>query len=262
MSPPPVPGPVPAIATHFRLHWTRLVRGRKLRLGLIAVTLVLLVAWAARYLNEDAVPAEVMQDVTGGGFFTLLVFLVPFLMHAGSIAEEVEGRTFGYLAGRPAGRLAIALGKYLAGTAMTLMLLIGGLLLAHVGIFLTEPSALVDELGPTLQSAGALTLLALYYGGLCQFWGAVAPEAAGIVATLHLAVLEFVFTWAPGIVRLVSMNHMARTLADIPLGGLMVEHVPPVAAPAAVGVLALATVVAVTLSTIVVQATEYRHGGA
>ncbi|MFW6051795.1 MAG: hypothetical protein ACODAU_11505 [Myxococcota bacterium] len=262
MSPPPVPGIGHGLAVHFRLQWVRLVRGRKLRLGAVAVALVLVAAWASHYLAEDSVPSEVMRGVVRWGFFTLLVFLVPFLMHAGAIAEEVEARTFGYLAGRPAGRLAITLGKYLAGMAMTWLLLVGGLLLVHVGLFLAEPGAMVDELAPTLRSAGALALLSAYYGGLCLFWGAVAPEAAGIVATLHLAAVEFLFTWAPGLFRLISMNHIARALAELPLGGIMPEHVPDLPEAAAVGVLSMVVLLSMGATALVVQVREYRHGGA
>lgn len=262
MSAPPIPSIGHSLAAHFRLAWVRLVRGRKLWLGATAVAIVIIVTLLARYLSKDAQPADVMQGLIKWGFFTLLVFVVPFLMHAGSVAEEVEARTFGYLAGRPSGRLTLTLGKYLAGTAMTWMLLLGGLLIAYVGIFATNPGAMGEALGPTLRAAGAIALLSLYYGGLCMFWGALMPEAAGIVSTLHLAVIEFVFTWAPGALRLISMNHMARTLAGIKPGGFMPEYVPVVPAPAAVGVLVAVSVGALALCAMVVQTSEYRHGRA
>lgn len=262
MNAPRPPGLAHGMAAMFRLQWKRLVRGRKLRLGTISWVLVLVAATAARYTGEDAQPADVLATTIRWGFFSLLVFLLPFLFHAGSVAEEVEGRTFTYLASRPAGRLAITLGKYAAGTAMTLGLLVGGLLVAHLLLFAAEPGALVDALPSTLRSAGALALLGLYYGGVCMFWGAVTPQAAGILATLHLAAVEFAFTWAPGVVRVVSMNHMARTVAEVELGGLMVEHVPSVPPGAAAGVVALLAVIAVTASVLVVQVSEYRHARA
>jgi ABC-type transport system involved in multi-copper enzyme maturation permease subunit len=262
MTRPAPPGLGHGIAVVFRLQWKRLIRGRKLRLGVLSLLLVVVAAGAARHLGSDADPAEVMDATARWGFFSLLVFLVSFLFHAGAVAEEVEARTFTYLAGRPAGRLAITLGKYLAGTAMSLALLVGGLLATHAILFATDPGALMEGLPSTLKLAGALALLALYYGALCLFWGSLAPQAAGIIATLHLAALEFVFTWAPGVVRLLSMNHMARVLGGVELGGLMVGHVPPVGPGAAAAVLTVMAAVAVTASALVVGMSEYRDARA
>jgi ABC-2 type transport system permease protein len=262
MSVPPPPGLFHGAAAMVRLQWKRLVRGRKLRLGAIAVVLVVAVATAARYLGEGAEAAEVMQATTRWGFFSLLVFLLPFLFHAGSVAEEVEGRTLTYLTSRPAGRLAITLGKYAAGTVMTLGLLVGGLILVHLLVFVSEPDAMHEALPGTGRALGALTLLGLYYGGVCMFWGALVPQAAGILATLHLAALEFTFTWAPGVLRLVSMNHHARTVAQLEMGGFMVEHVPTLPSGATATVVALAAAAAVAASAVVVGTSEYRHARA
>jgi hypothetical protein len=254
----PAPGLGHGVAAVFRLQWKRLVRGRKVRLAVVSVALVVVAAAGVRHLGAEADPVQVMEATGQWGFFSLLVFLVPFLFHAGAVAEEVEARTFTYLTGRPAGRLAIALGKYLAGVSLALAVLLGGLLLTHVAVFAPEPEALVRELSSTARMAGALSLLALFYSGVCLFWGAAVPQAAGIVATLHLACVEFVLTWAPGVLRLVSMNHMARALADLELGGLMVEHVPAVGPVAAALVLTVLSAGALLAAIMAITMSEYR----
>jgi ABC-type transport system involved in multi-copper enzyme maturation permease subunit len=262
VSPPPVPTLGAGTAAVFRLQWRRLVRGKKLRLGSVAVGLVVLAVTAARYAQEASDPTEVMRAGTQLGFFTMLAFLVPFLLTSGAIAEEVESRTLAYLSSRPVARLGLTLGKYLAGVVASVLLLAGGLLLMHVATFLTVPGSMIDELPTTLRAASALTLLALLYGAICMFWGAVATEAAGIVSALYLAIVEFAFSFLPGIFRLASMNYLAQQLAGLPKAGLHPELVPEVApwvpfaaiVPMGAGFLLLAALVVAT--------SEYRFGKA
>jgi len=259
---PPVPPLGAATAAVFRLQWKRLVRGKKLRLGGVAVGLVLIAVVAARYAQADSDPAEVMLAGLKLGFFTMLVFLVPFLTTSGAIAEEVESRTFAYLSSRPVTRLAITLGKYAAGTAAAVALLGGGIAIMHVAVFLTEPGPMIDELPATLRSGGSLLLLAMLYGAICTFWGAVATEAAGIVSTLYLAIVEFAFGMLPGVFRFVSMNYMAQQLAGLPKAGLRPDLVPDIEPWIPIVTIIPVTLVFLALSAVVVGASEYRFGKA
>lgn len=270
MSAPPTPSFGASVAAVFRLQMRRLIRGRKLRLAVVALVLVLVAVLGARYA-ASADPAEVVRQGTDWGFFTLLVFLLPFLFTAGAVAEEVESRTFSFLSSRPVGRFATTIGKYLAGMAFTIGLLWAGLLLMHVLAFVTEPSAMIDELPATLRAMGAIGLLSLFYGALCLFWGSLIPEAAGIVSTLHLALIELCVTWAPGVFRYISMNFHARQLADLPKRklfgdalGRMGEMLLPPDVPAWVAVLTISASAVLTLlfATLVVHASEYRFGKA
>ena len=193
--PPPVPGIGSSIAAIFRLQMRRLVRGKKLRLAVFAALLVLVSVVAARYAADLADPVKAVRSGIQWGFFRLLAFLLPFLLCSGAIAEEVEGRTFTYLASRPAGRFAVTFGKYLAGALVAVGLLVVLSLLLHVAAFASEPTEMIEELGPTARAAVALGLLGLLYSAICTFWGAAVPEASGIVSALHLVVLEFLFAF-------------------------------------------------------------------
>lgn len=259
---PPVPPLGSATAAVFRLQWKRLVRGKKLRLGAVAVGLVLVAVVAARYAQDTVGPAEVMRAGLKLGFFTMLVFLIPFLLASGAIAEEVESRTFAYLSSRPVTRLAITLGKYAAAVGAAMALLGGGILLMHVAVFLTEPGPMVDELPATLRGGGAILLLAMLYGAICIFWGAVATEAAGIVSALYLAIVEFAFSMLPGIFRFVSMNFMAQELAGLPKAGLRPDLVPEIEPWIPVVTIIPMMLLFLALSAIVVGASEYRFGKA
>jgi hypothetical protein len=262
VSAPPVPDLGTAILAVLRLSWTRLVRGRKLRLGIVATVLVVVAAIAARYAADEADPADVVEAGVRVGFFGLLVYLLPFLFNSGSIAEDVEARTFPYLAMRPAGRIAIAIGKYLAGAGMSVILLAAGMLVLHVGSFVSDPTPMMDEMPDTLRAIGAISLLALCYSAICLFWGSLVVEAGGWLSTLHLATLEFAFSWLPSFMRFASMNYLAAQLAGLPKGGFFPEWVPDVEIWICGVVVGAVTLLFLALATVVVRTSELGFGRA
>jgi ABC-type transport system involved in multi-copper enzyme maturation permease subunit len=260
--PPPTPSFGASVASVFRLSVTRLVRGKKLRVGSIAVVLVLFAIIAARYAQGSEDPAELVEQGIGLGFFNLLVYLVPFLLTAGAIAEEVESRTFVYVASRPVSRFAMALGKYLAGTALSIALLVGGLLILHVGCYLTTPTPMIDELPETLRAAGVVAMLTFLYAAICMFWGAVATEAAGIVSVLYLAIMEFGFGKLPFFLRFISLNFLGAELAGLPRGGLLPESVPEIEVWIGAVAIPVVTLAFLGFAAMVVSSSEYRFGRA
>jgi ABC-type transport system involved in multi-copper enzyme maturation permease subunit len=262
VGPPPAPSSFAATKAIFRLQWRRLIRGKKLQLAAGVIGLVLLAVLAARYAGEGADAAEVVQKGTTLGFFTLLVYLIPFLLTSGAIAEEVESRTFTFLSSRPVGRLAIALGKYAAGVAMAAGLLGAGMLLLHVGSFLTTPSLMIDELPATLRSTGALMLLTLLYGAICMFWGALVPEAGGIVSFLYLGIMEFALGFVPSVFRFVSMNYHATQIAGLEKRGLWPDTVPDVEPWGPLAAIVVMTLLFLFFGALTVSASEYRFGKA
>lgn len=262
MSPPPVPSFGSAVSASLRLAWKRLLRGRKLRLGAAAVVLVVVAAVAVRYLLDPPEPERVVEAAVRVGFLNMLVFLLPFLFTAGAIAEEVESRTLPYLTLRPAGRIALTLGKYVAGASRRMLRLAAGVLVIHVASFVTEPTPMIDELPDTLRMIGSLSLLALCYSALCLFWGSVVVEAGGLLATLHLAVIEYGFSWLPGLARFLSMNHFASELAGFERGGWGADSVPDVETWICALVIGVATLVFLALGSVVVRTSELGFGKA
>jgi ABC-type transport system involved in multi-copper enzyme maturation permease subunit len=260
--PPPVPALGSSIATVFWLTWVRLVRGKKLRVGLAAVALIVVAITGARYAVGGDDPSLLVREGIALGFFNMLVYLIPFLLTAGTIAEEVESRTFTYVASRPVSRFALTVGKFAAGVAMSVLLLVASLLLLHVACYITVPTALFEDLGDTARAAGALALLATLYGAICMFWGAVASEAAGIVSALYLGVMEFGFGKLPFFLRFVSLNFHATELAGLDRGGLLPQTVPDFETWIAAAAIPTFTIVWLLLAALVVSTSEYRFGRA
>lgn len=265
MSPSPqlAPGLGQGVAVVFRFQCKRLVRGKKLRLGIVATALVVGAVVTARYAIDAVDPAATVRDGIQLGWFRLLVYLLPFLFTSGAIAEEVESRTFTYLAARPVGRVAIALGKYLAGTAMALGLTVLGLLVLHAAVHAADPTRLVEELPTTLRAAGAAALLVACYSAICLMWGSLAVEAAGIVSALYLAIVELACTFVP-LLKLASMNHHAVALAGLDTSGPFSSVIPEIAVPLHVSAIVViaATLLFLSLATLAVKTSEYRVGTA
>ncbi len=267
---PPVPSLGAGVAVIFRMQMRRLVRNKKLRLGVVSCALVIFAIVAARYSSEREVGADratelATEAIRSGfqwGYFKLLVFLLPFLFTSSAIAEEIEGRTFAFLTTRPVSRVAITLGKFAAGATLTLGLVLGGGLLLHMIGYATDPTALVESFGQTLHILGALTLLVFAYCSMCIFWGAVLPEAAGMVSALYLAVIEFLAAGLPGVFRFISMNYLAQQIAGFPPGGLMAQSAPTISASIAAPVIAGVGLLFLLFATVTVQISEYRFGKA
>ncbi len=257
-----VPGFGTALAAHARLGFVRTVRGRKLRLGVIATALVVIAAVASRYLADEAEPAEVVKTAVRLGFFWMLAFLLPFLFASGAIAEEVENRTLTFLATRPSGRLALTIGKLLVAWTFSAGLLVAGVLALHIGAYATTPSDMIDELGDSMRYAGALALLSACYCAICLFWGALVVEASGLISTLHLASLEFVFGFLPGVARFLSMNYFCQRLAGLPPGGFGIEWVPELSLGVCGAIVTVVTLLFVALSAVVVETSEVGFGRA
>jgi len=135
-----------------------------------------------------------------------------------------------------------------------------GVLVLHVGAYATAPSDMIDEIGATMRYAGALALLAACYSAICLFWGALVVEASGLVSTLHLASVEFVFGFLPGVARFVSMNYFCQQLAGLPRSGIT-EWVPDVSLSVCAAVVVV-TLAFVALSALVVETSEVGFGRA
>jgi len=194
-------------------------------------------------------------------FFSLLVFVFPFLFGVGAIAEEVERRSLPYLLARPLPRRAVALGKLAAAAGATVAFLLLGLAVMLLGLYGADLAALADALPSAARIAGALVVLGVTYAAFCVFWSAALPESAAVVAAAHLGLVELLFGMAPGALRLVSANHLARELAGLERGGLMGAQTPSIPDGVAAGLVLGAGLVAAALAIEIVRWSELRKAG-
>jgi ABC-type transport system involved in multi-copper enzyme maturation permease subunit len=244
-----------------RLSLLRMLRGRKLWVALIATGVVILFPGVVALLEAGADAEEVVRGGIDWGFFRLLVFLLPVLFTSGSIGEEVEARTLHFVAMRPVPRAAIALGKYLVGAGAGLAILWAGLIALHVVGFASTPSAMIDELPDTARAGGAASLLVLAYSGICLLWGALVPEAAGMVSVVWLGFIEWFVALMPGVLRFAALSHFARELGGIERAG-WTDWVVDVELWVCATVVVSGWLVFTVLGVLVVQLSELRFGKA
>jgi hypothetical protein len=239
---------------HARLQRLRLMRGSKLKLALAAtVPMVVAVALSAN-LGDDAVGA-----LRGGhkfALFLLLGYLLPFLFASGTISEEVESRTFTYLASRPASRLGMVVGKWLTATLFSAAILGAAAVLMHISALAVSPTAFVDELPLLARVLGSVLLLSAGYSALTMFFGALVPPAAGVVGGLYLAIFEFIMgELGPGYLPLLTMHHHVLLLSGVDSG---LE--PVVRLPIAFALVVGFTLVWLALTALAVVPREFREG--
>lgn len=258
----PKPDFLSGMLAAFRLHSRRTLRGRKLRFAVIALVLVVGATLIARYASDVADPEALLQSAVRLGFFGLLGYLLPFLFHAGAIAEEVETRTLPFLLIRPTSRVALTLGKYLSGTAFSVALLAAGVLVLHVGTYATTPTAMIENLGESLRLTGGLALLALAYGAICLFFSALITEASGLMSTLYLGCIEFGLGMMPFALRFVSMNYWATQVAGLPKGGFLPDTVPDVETWIGLVAILATTLLFLLGSALVVRTSQFGFGKA
>ncbi len=261
MSAPPAPSFFAGTAAIARLAVLRTLRGRKLRVAVVATIVVLLFPALVALLEDDA---DVTGIVSGGidwGFFRLLSLLLPVLFTSGAIGEEVEGRTLHFLSMRPVSRSSIAVGKYLVAAGAALAVLWAGLILLHVVGYATSPTLMIDNLGQTARAGGAASLLVVAYSGICLFWGALVPEAAGMLSVIWLLFFEAFAGLLPSVLRMVSLSHYARLLGDLEPAGLDLG-VPPVELWVCAVVVVSAWLVFTGFGVLIVQLSELRSGKA
>ena len=225
MSAPPSPGFAASTMAVARLAALRVLRGRKLRMALVATLVVVLFPAVVALVKDDADAATVVKGGIDWGFYRLLVFLLPILFTSGTVGEEVEARTLHFLAMRPLPRASIALGKFLVGAGAALAVFWIGLLALHLIGYAASPTLLVEQFGDTARAGGAGSLLLATYCAVCLFWGTLVPEVGGMASIIWLGVVEFFFGLLPGIFRFLSASHWARELGGIERAGWAVIEI-------------------------------------
>lgn len=246
-----------------RLSYLRTLRGRKLWVALVATLVVVLFPGVVALVGSDSEARDVVRGGVDWGFFRLLVFLLPVLFTSGAIGEEVEARTLHFLAMRPVARASIALGKYLVAVGAGLAVLWTGLVVLHVIGYATAPSLMIEQLPETARAGGAASLLLMAYSGICLLWGAMVPEAAGMLSVVWLGFVEWLMGLMPGVLRFASMSHFARELGGIDRAGAVDWFTVPdvelwVCATVVIGGFVLFT----SLGVLFVQLSELRYGKA
>jgi ABC-type transport system involved in multi-copper enzyme maturation permease subunit len=192
----------------FRFEWGRTLTVPRLAfsgaLGLFPVLLLALVQSLGAHLERE-----------GLGLLTLFVLIPQVLCMMGLllwatpvIHSELEGRTWAYLALRPAGKGSVLLGKYLAAVAWTALVAQVSLALSMAVV---RPEVDAMRVWGVL---GGLTIFAcLAYGAIYVLLGVIFLRRAMVAAVVYTLISEFALTWVPATIRQLTVQYHLRCLA-------------------------------------------------
>jgi ABC-type transport system involved in multi-copper enzyme maturation permease subunit len=130
----------------------------------------------------------------------LLLWITPWLQ------TEVEGKTWPYLAVRPAGKLPVLLGKYAAGVSWTMLT---GWLALGLAIWAVWP--LERGLHVAKVIGGLVAFSSMAYGALFSLLGAVFLRRGMMVAVAY-TLIEFIVRFIPAVVRQITVQYHLQSL--------------------------------------------------
>lgn len=245
-----------ALTTLLALERLRLVRGRALTFVVATALFVVLIAFAARYAGA-ASSAALEDEAARVGLFRFLALLAPCAFAAGTIVDELTGRTLVYLTVRPVPRATLVLGKWLASAFAAGALVVVTAFALHAVCSAFAAPGFFAGLDHTARIALAGLLESLVCTSICLAFGVVAARGGSMLSFAFIAFFELLVSMAPGRLRLLSMAHHALALAGLDDAESALE-VPALGATTHVLVMLVVAGVWLALAALVFSAREYR----
>jgi ABC-type transport system involved in multi-copper enzyme maturation permease subunit len=224
-----VPSAGASLLAVMALTWKRLLRGRTLW---VAAGIALLpVAFAATLQSLGRSSGRMANDLVA--FEQLLLALLPAMLIASSIGEEIEDRTTTYLWSRPVARWVVLIGKLATLVPVVVVLAV-----------LNWAGALEMGLGkaPTLQSCVAMGTGAIALSMVAAGIATLAPRHGMALTVCYLLFFDLAIGVLPVSLRNLSITFHQRSMIDAfdrPATGFHFGPPPPTVLAAAIGLAVL-----------------------
>ena len=196
---------------HATFQVIRFELQRTLTMGRVAIWLGLccfpsLLIGLVKYQAGDRVPDD--------GLAIMAYFLVPqiscmlglLIWATPAIGAELESQSWIYLALRPKGRTAIALGKYAVAVLWA----------ASYGLVSAVSVSLISNVEATFRLAAVLCTLVVFssvcYAALYLFIGAAVYRRATVIAVVYSLILEGVVSWVPATIKQLTVSYRLRSI--------------------------------------------------
>ena len=189
-----VPSPLAAVMTIARVTLLRMTRGRLIWVALAISVIPVLLVLVVRQDNDELLFNTQM----------LMLAILPPMLVASSIGEEIEERTATYLWSRPLPRWTILLGKLVALVPLAIAIIVGTYAIAaeltlHVVLVKGMIALGVGALATSIVAAGIATLV---------------PKHGMSLSIIFLLFVDLPVGAIPASVRLVSVTHLASSIGQ------------------------------------------------
>lgn len=177
--------------------------------------IIFIIIHLVQALNPDLPPPPFNLFNRIGGFFSFFLFtpLLSLFFGTSTINDEVENRTLIYLTSSPVPKSAIILGKYLANTALTMIISISGMVVSYAVANYRDLFA-ASSLRHLSYFFLALVLSAVAYSALFTFLGVIMKRA--IVLGLFISYgWENIVQFIPGSTQRLTIIHYIKSLLPV-----------------------------------------------
>jgi len=205
-----------AIATcSFELHRSFTVQRTAVSVVLaLFPPAILLILIVATRLSGDARSIMAIQDFTKllTVFLVALACLLTTLLWATpNVYSEIEGKTWGFIASRPGGRVSVFLGKFLASFLVSFGVSVIAISLC---VFLADRSfGIVDAQRLWISVCGVFLLGSLVYSAIFSMIGTLFIKRAMVVAAGYLFGSDVILASIPGaIISKLTMRYHLQEL--------------------------------------------------
>jgi len=190
------------IGTLARLTLTRLVRGKTLWIAIAAAALPVVFAAIRNGQLEDT--SRVAPEVFS--FEMLLLAVLPAMLVAGSVGEDIEDRTATYLWSRPVAREAVIAGKLVALVPIAAIIVVASWFAgARVGAGDAPPP---ESLGGLAAGMVAASLAATGIATLV-------PKHGTALTVVYMLLFDLPVGVLPASLRYMSITHLTGELAGV-----------------------------------------------
>ncbi len=144
-------------------------------------------------------------------FLVSLVCLLALLLWAPTnVSSELEGKSWGFVASRPGGRMAVYLGKYFTAVLASFLI---SLTAMSLSVFLAHRlDFLVDARQLWISLAGIYLLASIAYGAVFSMLGTIFFKRAMVVAAGYLIGSEVFLASVPALIGKLTLRYHLQEL--------------------------------------------------
>jgi ABC-2 type transport system permease protein len=203
---------IAAVKTHARLAWLSLKRRK---LIWICAGLSFLPALASIILLAQGNGGRDLFDNLMELYFHFMIPFVPTLLLATAVGDELDGKTHTFLFARPAPRISMVLGKVIAATAASAVVMMAAVALAWGLSMLRLSTDFGPEVVHFLRTELGTLLGVIAFGALAATLGTAFVKHPLVAALVYLLLIEATLGSTPLVINVVALSWHLRNVADL-----------------------------------------------